>query len=77
MEGGRALARRYLLNSVRLYASIAYAPDSEAALHTRMLCAKQIDTIAGVIPQPVPAAPQPYDAEAESCGDADSGGDRS
>jgi hypothetical protein len=42
---------------VRLFAGIALAPDSEAALHTRMLCGKQIVEIAGVIPQATPSPP--------------------
>ena len=55
----RAMARQYLPNAVRLLAGIAFAPDSEAALHTRMLCAKEIVAIAGVIPQATPVPP-PY-----------------
>ena len=55
MENTRALARRYLPDAVRLLAGIAFAPDSEAVLHTRMLCAKEIVAIAGVIPQATPA----------------------
>ena len=57
MERARALARRYLLDAVDLLAGIALAPDSEAALHTRMMCAKEIVAIAGVIPQATPAPP--------------------
>ena len=49
MERARALARRYLPDAARLLAGIAFAPDSEAALHTTMLCAKEIVAIAGVI----------------------------
>ena len=55
MECARALARRYLPDAVRLLAGIAFAPNSEAALHTRMLCTKEIVAIAGVIPQATPA----------------------
>ena len=47
MENTRALARRDLPDAVRLLAGIAFAPDSEAALHTRMLCVKEIVAIAG------------------------------
>jgi hypothetical protein len=65
MERTRALARRYLPDAVRLLAAIAFAPDSEAALHTKMLCAKEIVAMAGVIPQATPAPP-PY----EGAGDA-------
>jgi hypothetical protein len=43
-----------------LAAGIGFAPDSEAALHTRMLCAKQLVEIAGVIPQATPSPP-PYE----------------
>jgi hypothetical protein len=65
MERARALARRYLFDAVRLLAGIAFAPDSEAALHTRMLCAKEIVAIAGVIPQATPAPP-PYERVGDS-----------
>jgi len=65
MEPARALARRYLNDAVRLLAGIAFAPDSEAALHTRMLCAKEIVAIAGVIPQATPAPP-PYEGAGDS-----------
>jgi hypothetical protein len=61
VEDARQIARMYLPDSVRLLASIALSKDSEAALHTRMLCAKEIVAIAGVIPQPTPAPPEPYD----------------
>ena len=65
MERTRALARRYLPDVVRLLAGIAFAPDSEAALHTKMLCAKEIVAIAGVIPQATPAPP-PYEGAGDS-----------
>ncbi len=65
MERARALARRYLPDAARLLAGIAFAPDSEAALHTRMLCAKEIVAIAGVIPQATPAPP-PYGGAGDS-----------
>ena len=52
----RALARRYLPDAVRLLAGIAFSPDSEAALHTKMLAAKQIIEVAAVVP-PTPTAP--------------------
>ena len=57
MEEGRALARRYLANVVRLQAAIAFGANSEAGLHTRMLAAKSIADIAGAIPQATPTAP--------------------
>jgi hypothetical protein len=63
MEGARALARRYLLNAVRLHAGIAFAPDSEAPLHTKMLSAKEIAAIAGAIPQATPTPPHPHDED--------------
>jgi hypothetical protein len=63
MESTRALARCYLPDAVRLFAGIAFASDSEAALHTKMLCAKEIVAIAGVIPQATPTAPQPHDED--------------
>ena len=61
VEDARQIARMYLPDSVRLLASIALSKDSEAALHTRMLCAKEIVAIAGVLPQPTPSPPQPQD----------------
>jgi hypothetical protein len=68
-ESGRALARRYLVNVVRLNAGIAFAPESEAPLHTKYLAAKEIVTIAGVIPQAVPAPLRPHDEDGDSDGD--------
>ena len=59
MENTRAMARRYLPDAIRLLAGVAFAPDSEAALYTRVLCAKEIVAIAGAIPQAAPAPP-PY-----------------
>jgi hypothetical protein len=47
MERARAMARRYLPDLVRLHAGIALSPGSEAALHTRMLAAKEIRELAG------------------------------
>jgi hypothetical protein len=43
----------------RPVAAITFAPDSEAALHTRMLAAKDIVSIAGAIPQATPSPPLP------------------
>jgi hypothetical protein len=60
MDSTRALARRYLPDAVRLLAGIAFASESEAALHTRMLAAKEIVAIAGAIPQATPTPP-PYE----------------
>jgi len=57
MKDTRAMARRYLPDAVRLLARVAFAPDSEAALYTRVLCAKEIVAIAGAIPQAAPAPP--------------------
>jgi hypothetical protein len=48
-------------NVVRLLAGIALAEGSEAALHTKLLAAKEIAAIAGVLPQPTPSPPQPQD----------------
>jgi hypothetical protein len=59
MDGARELARRYLPDAVRLLAGIALAPDSEAPLHSRMLAAKELVAIAGVIPQATPTPPVP------------------
>jgi hypothetical protein len=57
MELARELARRYLPDTVRLLAGIALAPDTEAGLHTRMMCARALVEIAGVIPQATPEPP--------------------
>jgi hypothetical protein len=68
IETTRALARRYLPDAVQLLAGIAFGRDTEAALHTRMLCAKEIVAMAGVIPQPTPTPPPPPSYERD--GDA-------
>jgi hypothetical protein len=68
MERARVMARRYLPDLVRLHAGIALAPDSEAALHTRMLAAKEIRELAGGIPQTAPPAPQPQDEDGDGDG---------
>ena len=59
VESARAKARRYLPDAVDFLAAIAFAVDSEAALHTRMLAAKEIVSIAGAIPQATPSPPLP------------------
>ena len=59
VERGRAKARRYLPDVVDLLAAIALSPQSEAALHTRMLAGKEIVSIAGAIPQATPLPPLP------------------
>ena len=68
MERARALARRYLPQLVRLHAGIALSPDSEAALHTRMLAAKEIRELAGGIPQTAPPPPQPQPQDEDGDG---------
>jgi hypothetical protein len=57
MTEARSLARRYLPDDVRLLAAIAFGKDTEAGLHTRLLAAKSIIDVAGVIPQATPTAP--------------------
>ena len=59
LETGRDLARRYLVDAVRLFAGVAFARDSEAALHSRVLAARAILTVAGIAPQAAPAPPPP------------------
>jgi hypothetical protein len=59
LETGRDLARRYLVDAVRLFAAVAFG-DSEAGLHTKTLAARQIVTVAGIAPQAAPAPP-PYE----------------
>jgi hypothetical protein len=68
IAAAQALARRYLIDNVRVLAGIAHSPDSEAKLQTRVTCIKEIDAIAGVIPQAVPTPPPPHDGD-------DGGGD--
>jgi hypothetical protein len=58
MEVARELARRYLPDAVVFLAGLAFAPDSEAPLHTKMMATKELVSIAGV-PQPTPMAPAP------------------
>jgi hypothetical protein len=55
MEGARELARSYLIDAVRLLAAIGLAPESEAALHTRMMAAKELVSIVPAAPAPAPA----------------------
>jgi hypothetical protein len=45
-----------MVDAVKLLAGVAFSPDSEAALHTRVVAAKQLIDVAGVSPPP-PAAP--------------------
>jgi hypothetical protein len=59
LEQARSEARKFLPNAVRLLAGIAFSESSEASLHTRALCTRQIVEIAGVIPQATPTAPAP------------------
>jgi hypothetical protein len=64
MESARSLARRYRVDCVRFHAGVASHPTSEAPLYTKTLNTRSIEEIAGAIPQAVPAAPPPLDAEA-------------
>jgi hypothetical protein len=50
MAEARSLAKRYMSDAVRLLAGIAFAPDSEAPLHTRLMAAKQLIEVAGIAP---------------------------
>ena len=67
----RELARCYLPDAVRFYAAVAFAPDSEAALHTKTLNVNGLVALAGAIPQPTPTPPQP---QGEGSGGNDGGG---
>ena len=55
MEWGRALARRYLPEDVRLAAAIAFG-DSNATAWTRLQAGRLIAQIAGAIPETLPDA---------------------
>jgi hypothetical protein len=57
MKVGRELARRYLHNSAQFYAAVAFAPDSEPALHTKVLAVNGLVAMAGPFPQAVPGTP--------------------
>jgi hypothetical protein len=57
MEIAQERARRYLPDWVDVCAAIALSPSSEAKLHTRFLAGHELSTIAGVIPQSMPALP--------------------
>jgi hypothetical protein len=59
IEEARALARRYLVDSVRLFASVAFAPDSEVSLFTRFSAAKEVVAMASVPPASAPLPPPP------------------
>jgi hypothetical protein len=61
METAREQSRRFLPDIVRLLAGIALSPNSEAALHTRMLAAKALMDLAGAIPQETPSLPLPHE----------------
>jgi hypothetical protein len=62
---GRVKARQFLPDAVDFLAAVGFSPDSEAALHTRVMAVKEIVSIAGAIPQAVPSAPLlPTDARA-------------
>jgi hypothetical protein len=50
-----------MVDAVKLLAGVAFSPDSEAALHTRVVAAKQLIDVAGVSPPP-PAAPSLIDS---------------
>jgi hypothetical protein len=65
MERARELARRYMSDLVLFHAGTILSPQSEAALHTRMLCAKEMRAIAFGIPQTVPEAPPPHDVDGD------------
>jgi hypothetical protein len=71
MEAGRAIARQYMVDAVYFLARVAFGVDSDAALHTRVIAAKELISIAGV-PQPTPAIPVPSlpPHEDDRCGNA-------
>ena len=60
MEATRTLARQYLPDAVKFLAALAFGKDSEAPLHSRLLAAKAIIDVAGVV-QPTPTAPSSSD----------------
>jgi hypothetical protein len=47
------------VDSVRLYAAIAFSPDAEVSLFTRFSAAKEVVTMAGVLPATNPLLPPP------------------
>jgi hypothetical protein len=70
LEQARVEARKFLPNAVRLLSGIAFSESSEASLHMRMLCTRQIVEIAGIVPAPAPAAPAPLHDDVEHEGHA-------
>ena len=59
MEQAQTMARRYLPDSVLLWAAIAFGDSETASLWTRLQAARLIAQLAGAIPEAVPEAPQP------------------
>lgn len=57
IEEARALARRYLPNTVMFLAAVALDPKSEAPLHSRILSAKTLVDLAGALPAATPVLP--------------------
>jgi hypothetical protein len=51
MENAKELARRYLPNAVELLAAVAFGDDNPASLHSRVIAAKEIITVAEILPQ--------------------------
>jgi hypothetical protein len=56
MERAKETARKYLPNSVDFLAAAAFADDSPASLHSRIIAVKEIIAVAAVIPQGITAS---------------------
>jgi hypothetical protein len=69
IESTRAMARRYLLDALNLFAAIAFARDSEASLFTKMHAAREVVALAGVLPPTTPQLPPPSHEAVSDGGD--------
>jgi hypothetical protein len=70
MERAKETARKYLPNSVDFLAAAAFADDSPASLHSRMIAVKEIIAVAAVLPQGIPAFSSLPHRESGENGDA-------
>jgi hypothetical protein len=58
IETARSRARLFLPNA-DLLAAIAFGANSECALHTELMACKELVSLAGAIPTPMPTTPTP------------------
>lgn len=65
MAVGREEARRYMPNNVRLWAAVAFSPDAEVSLWTRVQASRLIAEAAGEIQPRMPTLPPHYEAASD------------